>query len=107
MENKREKPTPEAKALSLYLMAHKSSDNAIKDKSRKMNKRWDMVVAGELEKTAYQEEVQAALTFYGGYKEVIEKTVKFYIDKFGEWKSQGDDQYGVDAQQIADKLLAE
>ena len=79
MENKREKPTPEAKALSLYPMAHKSSDNAIKDKSRKMNKRWDMVVAGELEKTAYQEEVQAALTFYGGYKEVIEKTVKFYI----------------------------
>jgi hypothetical protein len=38
---------------------------------------------------------------------VIEKTVKFYIEKFGEYKSQGDDKYSQDAQAIAEKLMPE
>ena len=34
-----------------------------------------------------------------------EKTVQYYIDKTGEWKSRGDDQYSKDAQQFANKIL--
>ena len=45
------------------------------------------------------------LTSYGGYSEVVEKTVRFYIEKTGEWKLEGDDKYCRDAQQIADKML--
>jgi hypothetical protein len=51
------------------------------------------------------EEVQNMLTSYGGYSEVVEKTVKFYIEKTGEWKLQGDDKYCQDAKEIADKIL--
>ena len=68
---------------------------------------WDLVKMGDLNKKEYHKEVQNILESYGGYSAVLEKTVKFYIDKFGEWKSQGDDQYGVDTQQIADKLMGE
>ena len=50
-------------------------------------------------------EVQNMLTSYGGYSEVVEKTVRFYIDKTGEWKLQGDDKYCLDAKEIADKIL--
>ncbi|MBT6870752.1 MAG: hypothetical protein HOA66_04770 [Candidatus Marinimicrobia bacterium] len=45
------------------------------------------------------------LTSYGGYSDVVEKTVRYYIEKTGEWKLQGDDKYCLDAQKIADKLL--
>jgi hypothetical protein len=51
------------------------------------------------------EEVQNMLTSYGGYDEVIEKTVRFYIENTGEWKSRGDDKYSIDAKKIADQIL--
>ena len=51
------------------------------------------------------EEVQNMLTSYGGYSEVVEKTVRFYIETTGEWKSLGDDKYSLDARQIAEKIL--
>jgi hypothetical protein len=99
------KPTPEAKALSLFLMAHKSVNPTFKNESRRMNSLWDKVSINKITKDQYQEEVQKALTNYGGYDAVVEKTVKFYIDKTGEWKLQGDDKYCVDAKAVADKLL--
>ena len=105
MEGNKAKPTPEAKALSLYLMAYKSDNQAFKDKARQMKNRWDLVLAGKLENDEYQEEVKNTLKSYGGYNKVLEKTVKFYVEKFGEWRSQGDDKYGIDAQKIADRLL--
>jgi hypothetical protein len=107
MEENREKPTPEAKALSLFLMAFKSDNQSYKDKSRQMKNRLDLVSAGKLDKDTYQNEVKSALVSYGGYTDVIEKTVKFYIEKFGEYKSQGDDKYSQDAQAIAEKLMPE
>ena len=76
-----------------------------KEKAKRMNKQWDLVKANELDEKIYQEEVQNMLTSFGGYSEVLEKTVRFYIDKTGEWKLQGDDQYCIDAQKIADKLV--
>lgn len=100
-----EKPSPEAKALSLFLMAYKTIDPIYKEKSKRINKLWDLVKINELSKDDYMEEVQNMLALYGGYSEVIEKTVKFYIEKTGEWKSQGDDQYSLDARKIADKIL--
>jgi hypothetical protein len=45
------------------------------------------------------------LDSYGGYLEVVEKTVKFYIEKTGEWKLNGNDKYCKDAKLIADKIL--
>ncbi len=106
MEENREKPTPEAKALSLFLMAYKSTNQTYKDKARHIKNRLDLVLAGKLDKDTYQNEVKSTLASYGGYTEVIEKTVQFYIDKFGEYKSQGDDKYSTDAQAIAEKLMS-
>ena len=105
MKKNIEKPSPEAKALSLFLMAYKTINPIYKDKSKRMNKLWDLVKNNELSKSDYMEEVQNMLTSYGGYSEVVEKTVKFYIEKTGEWKLQGDDKYCLDAKQIADKIL--
>lgn len=99
------KPTPEAKALSLFLMAHKKTNSTYKETAKRINKQWDLVVAGELSKSVYMEEVQKTLSSYGGYSEVIEKTVQFYINSTGEWKLKGDDKYCLDAQKIADKIL--
>lgn len=101
------KPTPEAKALSLFLMAHKKMNSSYKEKAKRINKQWSLVIAGELSKSVYMEEVQNTLAAYGGYSEVIEKTVRFYIDTTGEWKLKGDDKYCLDAQKIADKILKE
>ena len=105
MEKKTDKPSPEAKALSLFLMAYKMIKPIYKEKSKRINRQWDLVIKGELSKSDYMEEVQHMLTSYGGYLEVVEKTVRFYIEKTGEWKSKGDDQYSLDAQKIADKIL--
>ena len=105
MKKKIEKPSPEAKALSLFLMAYKTIDPVYKEKSKRINKLWDLVIRGDLSKSDYIEEVQKMLTSYGGYSEVVEKTVRFYIEKTGEWKLQGDDKYCLDARQIADKIL--
>jgi hypothetical protein len=100
-----EKPTPEAKALSLYLMAHKSISASHKDKARRMNKLWDQDKTGELAKEDYAEEVNNVLEAYGGYKKVIEQTVKFYIQKTGKWSLEGEDKYCLDAKEIADKVM--
>jgi hypothetical protein len=100
-----EKPSPEAKALSLFLMAYKTTSPIYKEKSKRINKLWNLVKTDELGRSDYMKEVQNMLTSYGGYSDVVEKTVRFYIEKTGEWKLQGDDKYCLDAQKIADKLL--
>ena len=105
MKKKIEKPSPEAKALSLFLMAYKTINPIYKEKSKRINKLWDLVKKNELSSTDYIAEVQNMLSSYGGYSEVVEKTVRFYIEKTGEWKLQGDDKYCLDAKQIADKIL--
>lgn len=105
MKTQSEKPTPEAKALSLFLMAYKTIDPIYKEKSKRINKMWDLVMLDKLSRDKYYDEVQSMLLSYGGYDAVIEKTVKYYIEKTGAWKSQGDDKYGQDTKLIADKLL--
>ena len=105
MKNKPEKPSPEAKALSLFLMAYKTINPIYKEKSKRINRLWGLVIKDELSRNDYIEEVQNMLTAYGGYSEVVEKTVRFYIEKTGEWKLKGDDKYCLDAKQIADKIL--
>ncbi|HIA35434.1 MAG TPA: hypothetical protein EYM84_06965 [Flavobacteriales bacterium] len=107
MNKKTEKPSPEAKALSLFLMAYKTINPIYKEKSKRINRLWDLVTRDELSRSDYIEEVQNMLTSYGGYSEVVEKTVRFYIEKTGEWKLQGNDKYCLDAKQIADKILNE
>ena len=99
------KPSAEAKALSLFLMAYKKTNPLYKEEAKRINRQWDLVVAEELSKSDYLEEVQNMLTSHGGYSAVIEKTVRFYIEKTGEWNLQGDDKYCLDARQIADKIL--
>ncbi|MFT4668279.1 MAG: hypothetical protein ACI9RM_002122 [Ulvibacter sp.] len=101
----KEKPTPEAKALSLFLMAHKSTSPTYRDKAKRINRLWDLVTTDKLSKADYMAEVKSTLTAYGGYSKVVEQTVKFYIKKTGEWKLQGDDKYCRDAQKVADELL--
>lgn len=105
MSKNTEKPSPEAKALSLFLMAYKTIDPIYKEKSKRINKLWSLVLQNEFSRSDYIEEVQNLLTSYGGYAEVVEKTVRFYIEKTGEWKLQGDDKYSLDAKKIADKIL--
>ena len=99
------KPSPEAKALSLFLMAYKSTNPIYKEKSKRINKRWDLVLKDEITRAEYNTEVLEMLTADGGYDEVVEKTVKFYIEKTGEWTLKGNDKYCQDAQLVADKLL--
>jgi hypothetical protein len=97
-------PSAEAKALSLFLMAYKTKDPIYKEKSKRINKLWDLVKAEKLSNSNYMKEVESMLSSYGGYDVVIEKTIQFYIDKTGEWKSQGNDKYSIDAKQIAGKM---
>jgi hypothetical protein len=99
------KPTPEAKALSLFLMAFKKTNPVCKEKAKRINKQWGLVESNDLDQKIYNNEVQDMLTSFGGYSEVIEKTVKFYIEKTGEWTLQGTDQYCIDAQKVADQIL--
>ena len=80
MRKQPEKPTPEAKALSLFLMAYKTKDPIYKEKSKWINKRWDMMQLGELSREDYAKEVDKLLNSYGGYTKVIEKTVKYYVE---------------------------
>ena len=105
MEKNPEKPSPEAKALSLFLMAYKTTNPIYKEKSKQINKLWNLVKLDQLSRSEYIEEVQNTLISYGGYLEVIEKTVRFYIKKTGRWELQGDDKYCLDAKKIADKIL--
>ena len=63
-----------------------------------------MVRSGDLDKDIYLKEVQGMLNEYGGYEEVIEKTVRYYIKKTGDWTLKGDDKYCLDAKIVADKI---
>ena len=105
MTKNTEKPTPEAKALSLFLMAFKKTNPAYKEKAKSINRLWDLVAAEEISKEEYLEEVQTTLESLGGYETVVEKTVQHYINTTGEWKLQGDDQYCQDAQEVANKIM--
>ncbi|RFC55070.1 hypothetical protein [Brumimicrobium aurantiacum] len=107
MSKNTDKPSPEAKALSLFLMAHKSTNQNYKEKSKRINKLWTQVASGGTTKEVYLEEVQNMLESYGGYDKVVEKTVQFYINKTGEWKLAGNDKFCQDAQKIADRLKEE
>ena len=44
MKNNIEEPTPEAKALSLFLMAYKSTSPTYKNASKRINKLWRLVL---------------------------------------------------------------
>ncbi|MCO4815488.1 MAG: hypothetical protein KC454_12295 [Flavobacteriales bacterium] len=99
------KPSPEAKALSLFFMAYKTISPVYKEKSKRINRLWDLVGVGKLTNNEYAGEVEKMLKSYGGYAEVVEKTVKYYIEKTGEWTLQGDDKYCQDAKIVAETLL--
>ena len=107
MKNNNHKPSTEAKALSLFLMAFKNSKPIYKGQAKRMNKQWDRVKNNELSLEEYTDEVQNMLRTFGGYDKVLEKTVWFYIKKTGEWKLAGDDKYCQDAQRIANRILKE
>ena len=104
-KKKKEKPSPESKALSLYLMAFKTTKPINKENAKRINKQWDRVKLNELSMKDYMEEVQKMLNSYGGYSKVVEETVWYYIKKTGKWKLEGDDKYCIDAKQFADKIL--
>ena len=53
MKKNTEKPTSEAKALSLFLMAYKTIDTIYKEKSKRINKQWDRVRNDELSRADY------------------------------------------------------
>lgn len=101
------KPTPEAKALSLYLMAFKNSKTLHKGQAKRMNKQWDRVKNGDLSMEEYLDEVHNMISTFGGYAKIIEETVWFYIRKTGEWNLKGDDKYCQDAQKAAKRILSE
>jgi hypothetical protein len=101
------KPTAEAKALSLFLMAYKTIKPIYKEKSKRINRLWSLVKHNEMSKDEYLIELDSMLSSCGGYDEVVEKTVRYYIEKTGEWKLEGNDKYCSDAQLIADKILKE
>ena len=84
-------------------MAYKSVGPIYKAESKRMSRYWDLVLKNESRINDYLKEVNKLLASYGGYSEVVEKTVKYYIEKSGEWKLAGDDKYAKDAQKIADK----
>ncbi len=105
MEKNSEKPSPEAKALSLFLMAYKTKDPIYKEKAKRINRLWDLVKKGELTKEDHLAEVNKMIDMYGGYDGIIEKTILYYVEKTGEWKSRGEDKYSIDANIIADRVL--
>ncbi|MFD1552680.1 hypothetical protein DNU06_09055 [Putridiphycobacter roseus] len=105
MKENTEKPSAEAKALSLFLMAFKTVKPIYKEQSKRLNRLWNQVVAGDLSMADYMKRVQSMLTLNGGYDEVLKKTVRFYMDKSGEWKLKGEDKYCVDAQKVADEMM--
>lgn len=76
-----------------------------KEQLKRINKSWDLLVDHDISKAEYLAEVEDMLASHDGYEAVIEKTVRFYLHKTGEWKLQGEDKYCQDAQTIADKLL--
>lgn len=105
MREEREAPSKEAKALSLFLMAYKTESQEYKDKSKRINKLWRLVSRGEYSSKDYLKEVHNVIANYGGYKNIVEKTVQYYIDKTGKWELKGDDKYCRDAQRAADRIM--
>lgn len=105
MEEESVKPSPEAKALSLFFMAYKSQNPIYKEKAKRINRLWDLVKYNEMTNEEYQAELEKIIDIYGGYDAVVEKTVQYYIDKTGAWKNNGNDQYSQDAQKFADAIL--
>ncbi|MDB4534532.1 hypothetical protein N9242_06630 [Vicingaceae bacterium] len=106
MGNNSVKPTPEAKALSLFLMAYKTINPKYKEESKRINKLYSMVKDGILSKDDYLKEIETRLGVHGGYDEVVEKTVKYYIDKTGVWTLEGEDKYCQDAKKVAEGILS-
>lgn len=100
-----EKPSPEAKALSLYLMAFKNTKPINKANAKRINNQWSRVKLNEVSNKVYMEEVQNMLDSYGGYSKVVEETVWYYIKKTGKWKLEGEDKYCIDARRVANKIL--
>lgn len=86
-------------------MACKTTGPIHKEKSKRINRLRDLVKTNEFSRSDYMKEVQNMLKSFGGYSEVVEKTVRYYIEKTGEWKLKGDDKYCLDAKLIADKIL--
>ena len=78
-------------------MAYKTKNPIYKEKSKRINKLWSLVINSELSKKEYHEEVQNMLNLYFGYSELVEKT--------GKWKLKGDDKYSLDAKEVADKVI--
>ena len=101
------KPSPEAKALSLFFMAYKTINPIYKEKSKRINRLWSLVMNNEMTKEEYMYEVGNMLDSYGGYLEVVEKTVRFYIEKTGEWNHKGNDKFSVDANLVVEKIAKE
>jgi len=106
-KNKIEKPSAEAKALSLFFMAYKAKNPVYKEQAKRLNKQWDLLKSEEISRKAYDGEVQRLLKIYGGYEMVLEKTVRYYIETTGAWTLKGDDKYNVDANEMAAKILSE
>ena len=105
MKNNTIKPTPEAKALSLYLMAFKNTKPKNKENAKRINKQWKRVKDNALSMEDYMAEVQTMLDSYGGYTKVVEDTVWHYVKKTGKWELEGNDQYCIDARRVADEVL--
>ena len=105
MSNNITKPSAEAKALSLFLMAHKAKNPVHKEKAKRINRQWDLVKTNQISKEDYMTEVNSMLDEFGGYTEVVKQTVQFYINKTGAWNGKSDDKYGKDAQKVADEIL--
>ncbi len=105
MKKNSPKPSAEAKALSLFLMAHKTINPKFKEQSKRINRLWSLVKHKELDNDEYMVEVNNMLNSNGGYLEVVEKTVKYYIEKTGKWTLEGDDKYCKDAYNFVDKYL--
>lgn len=98
------KPSPEAKALSLFLMAYQAKDPFYKEQLKRINRQWDLTKKEKISKSDYQKEVEKMLQSYGGYDQVVEKTIRFYIETTGRWNISGDDKYSLDAKEIAEKI---
>lgn len=106
MSDNTQKPTKEAKALSLFLMAFKGKKPIYKEKLKRINRVWNLVKNEEFPDEEYQKEVNELLSEYGGYAAVVEKTVQHYINTSGGWNLNGEDEYNADAQKVADKINA-
>ena len=68
MKENKEKPSPEAKALSLFLMAFKSQKPIYKEQSKRIHRLWGMVQAEEMDHAEYMEKVASMLTLNGGLR---------------------------------------